>query len=68
MLRVIEVKYNIGLSGLARMKTGIGMMFLDLIILQKLLRIFMPTISINCNPEQKLKSQKKIDLHKKLCI
>ena len=42
MLGVIKIKYNIGLSGLAEMWNGIGMMLLDLIILQKLLRIFMP--------------------------
>ncbi len=47
MLRVIEVKYNIGLSGLAEMGTGIGMILLDLIILLKLSRIFILVIPIN---------------------
>ncbi len=32
ILGVIEIKYNIELSGLAEMRTGIGMMLLDLII------------------------------------
>ncbi len=62
MLGVIEIKYNIGLSGLARMRTGIGMMLLDLIILQKLSRIFMPVIPINRDLEKELKSEKGIDL------
>ncbi len=62
MLGVIEVKYNIGLSGLAGIRTGIGIMLLDLIIFQKLLRIFTPIIPINRNLEKELKSEKKIDL------
>lgn len=49
MLRLIEVKYNIGLSRLAEKKPGVSIMLLDLIILQELLRIFMPIISINCD-------------------
>ncbi len=62
MLGVIEVKYNIGLSGLAGIRTGIGMILLDLIILQKLLRIFMPVILINHDLKKELKSEKGIDL------
>ncbi len=62
MLKVIEVKYNIGLSGLAEMRTGIGMMLLDLIIFQKLSRIFISIIPINRNLEKELKSEKGIDL------
>ncbi len=62
MLGVIEVKYNIGLSGLVEMRTGIGMMLQDLIILQKLPRIFMPVIPINRDLKKELKSEKGIDL------
>lgn len=47
ILGVIELKYNIRLNGLAGIKTGISIIFLDLIIFQKLLRIFMAVISIN---------------------
>ena len=47
MLKVIKIKYNIGLSGLAGMKTGNDMILLDLIILQKLLKIFILVILIN---------------------
>ncbi len=65
MLGVIEVKYNIGLSGLARMRTGIGMMLLDLIIFQKLSRIFMSVIPINHDLKKELKSEKGIDLLKR---
>ena len=61
MLGVIEVKYNIGLSELAGMRTGIGMMLLDLIILQKLSRIFMPVIPINRDLKQELKSENEIE-------
>ncbi len=68
MLGVIEVKYNIGLSGLAGMRTGIGMMLLDLIIFQKLSRIFIPVIPINPNLEKELKSEKGIDLLERPCI
>ncbi len=62
MLGVIKVKYNIGLSRLAGIRTGIGMMLLDLIILEKLSRIFIPVIPINRNLRKKLKSEKRIDL------
>ncbi len=62
MLGVIKVKYNIRLSGLARMRIGIGMMLLDLIILQKLSRIFIPVIPINRDLKKEQKSQKGIDL------
>ena len=51
MLRIIEAKSNIGLNGLAKMKTKNSIMLLDLIILQKLLRIFIPIILINRNFE-----------------
>ncbi len=68
MLGVIEVKYNIGLSRLAWMRTGIGMMLLDLIIFQKLSRIFMPVILINRDLEKELKSEKGIDLLERSCI
>ncbi len=68
MLGVIEVKYNIGLSGLAGMRTGIGMMLLDLIILQKLSRIFMPVIPINHDLKKELKSEKGIGLVERPCI
>ncbi len=62
MLGIIEVKYNIGLSRLAGMTTGIDMMLLDLIIFQKLSRIFMPVISINHDLKKEQKSEKGIDL------
>ncbi len=65
MLGVIEVKYNIGLSGLARIRTGIGIILLDLIILQKLSRIFMLVIPIKRDFKQKLKSEKGINLLKR---
>ena len=62
MLGAIEAKYNIGLSGLVGMKTGNGMMLLDLIILQKLSRISTPVIPINRDLKQDLESEKGIDL------
>lgn len=65
MLGVIKVKYNIRLSRLARIKTRNGMMFLILIIVQKLLKIFIPIIPINHDLKQEVKSKKKIDLFKK---
>ena len=68
ILGVIEEKYNIGLSGLAGMRTEIGMIFLDLIIFQKLSRIFIPIIPINRDLGQELKSEKEIDLFKRSCI
>ncbi len=61
MLKVIEVKYNIGLSGLAEMRTGISMILLDLIILQKLSRIFMLIIPINRDLKKEQKSEIGID-------
>lgn len=65
MLGVSKIKYNIRLSGLARMRTGINMIFLDLIILQILSKIFISIILINRNFEEKLKNEKKIDLLKR---
>ncbi len=62
MLGVIEVKYNIGLSELAGMRIGIGMMLLDMISLQKLSKIFMLIIPINRDLKKELKSEKRIDL------
>ena len=62
MLGAIKAKYNIWLSGLVGMKTGNGMMLLDLIILQKLSRISTPVIPINRNLKQDLESEKGIDL------
>ena len=62
ILRIIEAKSNIGLNGLAEMRTGNSMMLLNLIILQKLSRIFTPVIPINCNFEQELESEKGIYL------
>ena len=62
ILRVIEIKYNIRLSELTGIKTGNGMMLLNLIIFQKLLRIFTPIIPINRNLKQELESEKRIDL------
>ena len=62
MLGAIKAKYNIGLSGLVRMKTGNGMILLDLIILQKFSRISMPVIPINRDLKQDLESEKGIDL------
>lgn len=47
MLGAIEAKYNIRLSGLIEIKTGNGMILLDLIIFQKLSRIFTSVIPIN---------------------
>ncbi len=68
MLEVIEIKYNIRLNGLAGMKTGISMILLDLIIFQKLSRIFIPIILINRNLKKELKSEKGIDLLERPCI
>ncbi len=68
MLRVIEVKYNIGLSGIVEIRLGISMMLLDLIILHKLSRIFILVIPINHDLEQELKSEKRIDLLERSCI
>ena len=53
MLKVIEEKFNIGLNELAGMRTENGMMLFDLIVLQKLLRIFMLIIPISRNLKQK---------------
>lgn len=53
MLEIIEKKFNIRLNGMAKMKTGNGMILLNLIILQKLLKIFMFVILISYNLEQK---------------
>ena len=49
MLGIIKTKSNIGLNRLVEIKIENSMMFLDLIIFQKLLRIFMPVILINRN-------------------
>lgn len=68
ILRVIKVKYNIELSRLVEMKTENGMTFLDLIILQKLSRIFMLVIQINRNLKQGLENKKGIDLLERLYI
>lgn len=65
ILKVIKIKYNIRLSGLVGMKTGNDMMLLDLIIFQKLSKIFMLVIPTNHNPKQELKSEKRINLLKK---
>ena len=62
MLGALETKYNIGLSRLIEMKTANSIMLLDLIILQKLSRIFTPVILINRNLKQDLESEKEIDL------
>ena len=59
MLEIIEAKSNIRLNRLAEIKTGNGMMLLDLIILQKLSRIFRPVIPINRDFEQELESEKR---------
>ena len=68
MLKIIEIKSNLGLNKLARMKTGNDMMLLDLIILQKLLKIFMFVILLNRNFKQELESQKRIYLLEKPCL
>ena len=53
MLKIIEAKSNIGLNGLVEMKIGNGIIFLDLIIFQKLSKIFIPIIPISRNLKQK---------------
>ena len=58
MQKVFKEKFNIGKSRQAEMKIGNGIIFLDLIILQKLLRIFMLVISISRNLKQKIKQNK----------
>ena len=47
MLKVIKEKFNIEFNRLAEMKTKNIMMLLDLIIFQKLLKIFIFIILIN---------------------
>lgn len=68
MLRVMEVIYNNRLNKQARIRTVNDMMFLDLIILQKLSRIFMTVIWINYKFKQELEVKKEIDLLKRPCI
>ena len=68
ILRIIKAKSNIGLNELARIKTGNGIMLLDLIIFQKLSRIFIFVILINCNFKQELESEKGIYLFKRSYI
>ena len=68
MLGIIETKSNIGLNKLAEIKFKNGIILLGLIILQKLLRIFMPIILINRNIKQKLENEKRIYLLEKPCI
>ena len=50
------------------MKTGISMILLDLIIFQKLLKIFMLVTLINRNLKQEQKSEEKINLLERSCI
>ena len=54
MLKVIRKKFNIGWNKLAGMKTKNGMILLDLIIFQKLLKIFILVISISRNLTKKI--------------
>ena len=53
MLGIIKAKSNIKLNELAEIKSGNGMILLNLIISQKLLRISISIIPINRNLEQK---------------
>lgn len=49
ILKTIKSKSNIRLNRLTEIKIGNHMTLLNLIIFQKLLKIFMPVIPINCN-------------------
>ena len=60
MQEIFEEKFNIGSNELAGIKTKSGMMLLDLIILQKLLRIFMLVILISRDLNQKISQDKKV--------
>ena len=53
MLKGIKDKSNIKLNGLAGIKTENDMILLDLIIFQKLIKIFMLVIPISRNLKQK---------------
>lgn len=54
IIKVIEEKFNIGLNKLAEIKTRNSIIFLNLIILQKLLKISMLVILISRNFKQKI--------------
>ena len=68
MLIIIEKKSNIRVNGLVEIRTKNKIMLLDLIIFQKLLKIFTFVILINYNFEQKLEIEKGIYLFKRSCI
>lgn len=53
MLEIIKEKFNIGLNRLAKIKIENSIILLDLIIFQKLIKIFMLVILISYNFEQK---------------
>ena len=59
MLKIIKVESNIGFNKLAEMKTGNSMIFLDLMIFQKLATNPMIVIQISCNLKQKKMKEKK---------
>lgn len=59
ILKIIKIKSNIWLNRLAEIKIGNGVMFLDLIILQKLLKISMPIIQISHNLKKKYEKKNK---------
>lgn len=54
MLKIIKIKSNFELNKLDRIKTYNNIMFLNLIIFQKLVKFLIPIILLNRNLKQEL--------------